>query len=98
MDAAVIGGRDRWACRLQVRQREFLAQLRDREREDQTHRARLEQRVEQLKRLEHFALPLIDALASLPSRERWEFGLALDRARADGPAAARIGAGGPERT
>jgi len=77
VDAAVIGGRDRWARRLRGLRAEFQAQLRDLEREDQTHRIHIERRIQQLVRLEHFALPLIDALGSLPVAERW--GVWLDR-------------------
>jgi ATP-dependent helicase/DNAse subunit B len=71
VDAAVIGGRDRWARRLRGLRAEFQAQLRDLEREDETHRDHIERRIQQLVRLEHFALPLIDALGSLPAAERW---------------------------
>jgi ATP-dependent helicase/nuclease subunit B len=77
VDAAVIGGRDRWARRLRGLRAEFQAQLRDLEREDQTHRAHIQRRIQQLVRLEHFALPLIDALGSLPGAEPW--GVWLDR-------------------
>ena len=72
VDAAVIGGRDRWARRLRGLRAEFQAQLRDLERDDQIHRAHVERRIQQLKRLEHFALPLIETLSALPAAERWE--------------------------
>ena len=71
VDAAVIGGRDRWARRLRGLRAEFQAQLRDLERDDQIHRAHVERRIQQLKRLEHFALPLIETLSALPAAERW---------------------------
>jgi CRISPR/Cas system-associated exonuclease Cas4 (RecB family) len=71
VDAAVIGGRDRWARRLQGLRNEFQAQLLLLEREDQTQRSHIERRIEQLKRLEHFALPLIDTLGALPASARW---------------------------
>lgn len=77
VDAAVIGGRDRWARRLRGFRAELQTQLRDLEREDDGHRAHIERRIQQLARLEHFALPLIDALGSLPSSETW--GVWLDR-------------------
>jgi CRISPR/Cas system-associated exonuclease Cas4 (RecB family) len=77
VDAAVIGGRDRWARRLRGLRAELQAQLRDLEREDQTQRPHIERRIQQLVRLEHFALPLIDALGSLPAAERW--GVWLDQ-------------------
>jgi len=75
VDAAVIGGRDRWARRLRGLAREFEAQLRRLEDEDESRRAHLARRIEQLKRLEHFALPLIDLLAALPSSAKWDLWL-----------------------
>ena len=77
VDAAVIGGHHRWARRLRGLRAELQAQLRDLEKEDQAHRPHIERRVEQLTRLEHFALPLIDMLGSLPKAARW--GEWLDR-------------------
>ncbi len=77
VDAAVIGGRDRWARRLRGLRAELQAQLRVLEREDETHRSFIERRIHQLTRLEHFALPLIDVLGSLPAAEHW--GVWLDR-------------------
>jgi len=71
VDAAVIGGSDRWARRLRGLRAEFQAQLRDLEDQDDTHRAHLLNRIQQLERLEHFALPLIELLGSLPSSEKW---------------------------
>ncbi len=77
VDAAVIGGRDRWARRLRGLRAEFQTQLRDLESEDDSHRAHIARRIQQLERLEHFALPLIEALGSLPPAETW--GVWLDR-------------------
>ncbi len=71
VDAAVIGGHDRWARRLRGLRSELQAQLRDLDREDQSHRAHIERRIEQLTRLEHFALPLIDMLGLLPKEANW---------------------------
>ncbi len=79
VDAAVIGGHDRWARRLRGLRAELQAQLRDLDREDQSHRPHIERRIDQLERLEHFALPLIDALDSLPRSANWgEWLAALD--------------------
>src|ERR1700733_9479586 len=39
--------------------------------EDDSRLAHIGRRIQQLTRLEHFALPLIDALGSLPSAEKW---------------------------
>ncbi len=75
VDAAVIGGRNRWARRLRGLRAEFEVQLRGLEKEDDAHRNHIGQRIQQLQRLEHFALPLIDALGSLPSSEKWGFWL-----------------------
>jgi ATP-dependent helicase/nuclease subunit B len=71
VDAAVIGGRDRWARRLHGLDKELQAQLRDLESEDDSLRAHVSRRIEQLKRLEHFALPLIEKLSALPSSAAW---------------------------
>ncbi len=77
VDAAVIGGRDRWARRLRGLRAELQTQLRNLEEEDESRRTQIGRRIQQLERLEHFALPLIDALSSLPSAEKW--GVWLDR-------------------
>ena len=45
VDAAVIGGRDRWARRLRGLRAELQAQLRRSEREDESHRAHIERRI-----------------------------------------------------
>jgi ATP-dependent helicase/nuclease subunit B len=71
VDAAVIGGHDRWARRLRGLRAELQAQLRDLDKEDESHRPHIERRIEQLTRLEHFALPLIDMLGSLPKQAHW---------------------------
>jgi ATP-dependent helicase/nuclease subunit B len=71
VDAAVIGGRARWARRLRGLRAELQAQLRGLDSEDDSLRAYIERRIQQLKRLEHFALPLIDVLGSLPRHEKW---------------------------
>jgi CRISPR/Cas system-associated exonuclease Cas4 (RecB family) len=77
VDAAVIGGHHRWARRLRGLRAELQTQLRDLEKEDQSHRPHIERRIEQLTCLEHFSLPLIDMLGSLPKAARW--GEWLDR-------------------
>ena len=71
VDAAVIGGHDRWARRLRGLRAELQAQLRDLDKEDQSHGLHIERRIEQLECLEHFALPLIDMLGSLPKQALW---------------------------
>lgn len=71
VDAAVIGGHDRWARRLRGLRRELQAQLRVTDKEDVARRPHIERRIEQLNRLEHFALPLINVLDSLPPAANW---------------------------
>jgi CRISPR/Cas system-associated exonuclease Cas4 (RecB family) len=77
VDAAVIGGHHRWARRLRGLRAELQTQLRSLDKEDQSHRPHIERRVQQLTRLEYFALPLIDILGSLPKEAHW--GEWLDR-------------------
>jgi ATP-dependent helicase/DNAse subunit B len=72
VDAAVIGGRDRWARRLRGLRAELQMQLGSLEEEDDARRIHIERRIQQLARLEHFALPLIDTLSSLPVSEKWD--------------------------
>jgi len=69
VDAAVIGGKDRWERRLsglaeQLRVR--LAQA-----EDDSARERIDRQLERLARLRAFALPLIEQLDSLRAPRRW---------------------------
>jgi len=69
VEAAVIGGRDRWARRL-------AGLLAERERalaaaEDDAQAEMLARRCADLARLRDFALPLIDALAALPGSASW---------------------------
>ena len=71
VDAAVIGGHDRWARRLRGLRAELQTQLRDLDKEDESYRPHIERRIEQLTRLERFALPLIDMLGSLPKQAHW---------------------------
>jgi len=71
VDAAVIGGRDRWARRLRGLRAEFQAQLGDLDSEDESYRQHIQRRIEQLENLEHFALPLIDVLGGLPRSTHW---------------------------
>jgi RecB family exonuclease len=65
VDAAVIGGPDRWSARLQGLRREFATRYRlD---PDPT----LERRVAALDNLAEMALPIIDRLAALPKTAAW---------------------------
>ncbi len=71
VDAAVIGGHARWKRRLGGLRQELQTQLQVTEKDDQTRRPHIERRIRQLERLEHFALPLIDILDSLPRAANW---------------------------
>ena len=71
VDAAVVGGRDRWSRRLRGLEAEFRLQLGALSSEDESHRLAIERRIEQLGHLQRFALPLIELLDSLPRRALW---------------------------
>ena len=60
VDAAVVGGRDRWKRRLRGLEREFKLKY-----------EAGDWRIQQLANLEKFALPLIEQLDSLPVRAPW---------------------------
>lgn len=75
VDAAVIGGPDRWRRRLQGLEQEFHVKLLAAE--DEAEHARIEWRIGQLRNLERYALPLIDRLGALPTQASW--GVWLDR-------------------
>ncbi len=71
VDAAVIGGRERWARRLDGLAREIeldLAELAD---PDSPARERMERRRSDLANLRDYALPRLDALAALPAHAPW---------------------------
>jgi CRISPR/Cas system-associated exonuclease Cas4 (RecB family) len=69
VDAAVIGGPDRWEKRLGGLGEEL--HRRYREAEDEEERERLERRIASLENLRAFALPLIGRLAALPESATW---------------------------
>ncbi len=71
VDAAVIGGRDRWVRRLRGLENEFHARLRDLGKEEEGRRQHLRREIARLTNLEQFALPLIDRLAALPKQASW---------------------------
>jgi len=71
VDAAVIGGRERWARRLRGLEAEFRVRLADLGQKEEGRRQHLEREIGRLKNLERFALPLIDRLAALPPRAAW---------------------------
>ncbi len=71
VDAAVIGGYERWARRLRGLENEFRIQLASLTAEEQAERERLERELERLANLENFALPLIEDLHALPKAADW---------------------------
>jgi RecB family exonuclease len=78
VDAAVIGGRDRWARRLRGLERELELQLTALEREDdQPSHRHLARQLDQLRQFEQFALPLIETLDAFPAQATWRDWLAL---------------------
>ncbi|PYT19162.1 MAG: PD-(D/E)XK nuclease family protein [Acidobacteria bacterium] len=72
VDAAVIGGRERWARRLAGLENEFDLRLKTLERDDDPRRRHLARQLDQLRELERFALPLIDKLDALPAAAPWD--------------------------
>jgi CRISPR/Cas system-associated exonuclease Cas4 (RecB family) len=71
VDAAVIGGSDRWERRLKGLEHEFELRIAAAEREDDNQRKGLERQLEELQELEKFALPVIGHLAALPASATW---------------------------
>jgi CRISPR/Cas system-associated exonuclease Cas4 (RecB family) len=72
VDAAVIGGRDRWHRRLRGLEAEFRVRLREVAKEDDSERSYRERQLVLLQNLERFALPLIERLDALPDRASWK--------------------------
>jgi CRISPR/Cas system-associated exonuclease Cas4 (RecB family) len=76
VDAAVVGGPERWERRLLGLVREVALQIEGLQDEDETTRARLERRAEQLRLLRGFAIPIVGLLAGLSRTEgpglNWE--------------------------
>jgi hypothetical protein len=73
VEAAVIGGIDRWQRRLAGLRREYARRLREIASDDpESTRARaLRRDAEQLDALSAFALPVLQALATWPAAQRW---------------------------
>jgi ATP-dependent helicase/nuclease subunit B len=72
VDAAVIGGRERWARRLRGLEREFELRLESLAGEDEAQRSHVSGQLERLRNLAGFALPLIEALDQLPEGAIWK--------------------------
>lgn len=71
VDAAVVGGRDRWERRIRGYEQELRLRLGTVENDDSGSRRHIERQIEQLGVLEGFALPLVDLLGKLPARTTW---------------------------
>jgi len=72
IDAAVIGGRDRWRRRLQGLRNDLKKQRDSLDEPPEDARVvRLARDLDDLDALERFALPLVDSLADLPSKATW---------------------------
>ena len=69
VDAAVIGGLDRWKTRLAGLREEFYR--RHAAEADEAARDSLARRIDAIENLTHLALPVIARLAQLPSRATW---------------------------
>ncbi len=72
VEAAVIGGRERWRRRLDGLEREIELDLADLADPEAPEAARLERARADLRALSAWALPLVDALAALPARAAWD--------------------------
>ena len=77
VDAAVVGGADRWRKRLEGLDAEFRLQLREAADENEGRRGYLERQIARLATLRSFALPLVEFLDDLPESADW--GAWLDR-------------------
>lgn len=77
VDAAVVGGVERWRRRLQGLSHELRFQRSSVAAGDEDRRQALDRRIERLHNLERFALPVIEMLAGLPAQANW--GAWLDR-------------------
>lgn len=71
VEAAVIGGKDRWERRLNGLEREFELRIATAERDDEKQRAALERERDELRELKTFALPVMEQLAALPASAAW---------------------------
>jgi ATP-dependent helicase/nuclease subunit B len=73
VEAAVIGGLDRWARRLEGLERELRVKLETLrgEESDAARALAVERDLRNLGHLRRFALPVVDALAGFPARAHW---------------------------
>ncbi|HUP25502.1 MAG TPA: PD-(D/E)XK nuclease family protein [Thermoanaerobaculia bacterium] len=71
VDAAVVGGVDRWRRRLDGLARELERRVRELGDEERPRRAAIERDLSRLSMLRRFALPVIEELAVLPAASLW---------------------------
>jgi RecB family exonuclease len=73
VDAAVIGGKERWARRLEGLQRQFKQELEElaKEEPDSPRVAGVLRKLRNLQHLRAFAVPVIEELAALPKSATW---------------------------
>jgi RecB family exonuclease len=71
VEAAVIGGKERWARRLAGLERELVLRRKALDDGDETRIALIERDLRDLGHLRQFALPLIERLAALPRQATW---------------------------
>jgi ATP-dependent helicase/nuclease subunit B len=71
VDAAVIGGRDRWTRRLDGLDRELRKQIAEVADEDESLQRHLQRQLTSLQNLRRFALPVIGFLDDLPPAATW---------------------------
>jgi ATP-dependent helicase/nuclease subunit B len=71
VEAAVIGGRDRWRRRINGLANELRLRLADLAEEDETQAATLERTLDDLAAFAGYAIPLIDELDGLPDWSEW---------------------------
>jgi len=73
VDAAVIGGKERWARRLDGLQNQFKQELEEyaKEEPDSPRVAAVQRKLRNLQNLRAFALPVIEDLAALPESATW---------------------------
>lgn len=71
VEAAVIGGEERWRRRIKGLENELKLQLTELDEEDEARAASILRTLEDLQAFAGYALPLIEALAELPKSANW---------------------------
>src|SRR5258705_9187851 len=71
VDSAVIGGKDRWARRLDGLANELVLRIEEAAPEEEARVESIRRQLRDLDALRAYALPLIERLAGLPDRAKW---------------------------